>query len=127
MTRLRCASHKNSTMFPEGCATCVRIRLEGRIVSKTVTALLTAGYKLRVNDGESIRPDQPTSSSVAILEQIMEVDDEYLEAHKGGSKELSWVRFVYGNDGYDVINDYTVDLEDVLKSVNEYADRMGGN
>jgi hypothetical protein len=37
------------------------------------------------------------------------------------------VRFVYGNDGYDVINDYTVDLEDVLKSVNEYADRMGGN
>ncbi len=124
MTRARCAQHKDAPTFPLGCPICVRIHLEARIVKKTVRALLDAGYLLRVADGESLRPEQPTGSSTDILSELMLVDDEYLQAIKDA--HTSWVRFVYGNDGWDVINDYTVDLEDVLTPVTAYADRMGG-
>ena len=34
-----------------------------------------------------------------------------------------WVFFVYGNDGYDVVNDYTINLESVMKEANELADK----
>lgn len=131
MTRARCSSHKDAKELPLGCATCRRIQLEATIVKKTVKAMLAAGYALQVNDGESVRPDHPTTSSAAIIAELMETDDDYLMVFQPGStgertESRGWVRFVYGNDGFDVISDYHTDLEDILKPVNEYCDRMGG-
>ena len=55
----------------------------------------------------------------------METDDDYLFVYKAGQSErFGWVRFVYGNDGYDVISDYTINLEKTLKGVNVFAERM---
>jgi hypothetical protein len=34
----------------------------------------------------------------------------------------SWIRLVFGNDGWDVINDYTINLEEDLKSTFQLAD-----
>lgn len=124
MRRARCNAHQTADVFPQGCQTCVRIRLEANIVKRTVRTLLANGYTLRVNDGESLRPNEPTESVTDILSELMEVDIEHLEAHKDG--RISWVLFVYGNDGYDVISDYTVNLETVLQVVNDYARRMEG-
>ena len=33
-----------------------------------------------------------------------------------------WVQFIYGNAGFDVINDYTVNLEAALARTNKLAD-----
>jgi hypothetical protein len=76
----------------------LRIAVEKQIVIKTVTDLLAAGYKLNVDDG----------------------DDDYLHVYQG-KKHIGWVRFVYGNDGWDVISDYTCNLEDALKDVHALA------
>lgn len=122
MTKARCNNHKDSKTLPIGCVTCRRIQLEATIVKKTVKVLLDAGYKLRIDDSESVRPREATDSATTILAELMETDDEYMEAFKDGKR--SWVRFVYGNDGYDVISDYTVDLEDVLQPVNAYTDKV---
>lgn len=124
MMKPRCYDHRDRETLPAGCQTCRRIQLEQRIVRRTVKALLAAGYALQTNNGDDLTPETPTDSLTAILGEMMQTDDEYLMAYKDG--RTSWVRFVYGNDGYDVICDYTVSLEDVLKPVNDYAERMAG-
>lgn len=39
-------------------------------------------------------------------------------------RPIGWVRFVYGNDGHDVISDYTTNLESVLEPINAYAESL---
>jgi hypothetical protein len=41
-------------------------------------------------------------------------------------RSFGWVRFIYGNDGWDVINDYTTNLEPVIAGVNALAEKMEG-
>jgi hypothetical protein len=106
-----------------------RIKTEQKIVRKTVSALLDAGFFLRVNDRVELRPEQPTRDRAVIIKELMETDDEFLEAHypaPEGNQEtpMGYVYFGYGNDGYDVISDYTTNLEDVLEPVNAYAEKL---
>jgi hypothetical protein len=59
----------------------------------------------------------------------MEVDDEHLGVFQAADatgvervcRPFAWVRFVYGNDGYDVISDYTTSLEAVLAPINDWC------
>ena len=56
----------------------------------------------------------------------METDDDYLTVYRPDALSCGWVgvRFIYGNDGYDVICDYTMSLESVLTPVNQLADEL---
>ena len=42
--------------------------------------------------------------------------------HGADGKPCGHVFLVYGNDGYDVIADYTLNLEEPLSAANEIAD-----
>lgn len=98
-----------------------RILLEQRIVKHTVKALLTAGYALSVFDGEN--DSVVTTENTILIDALMETDEDFLNVYKDG-KRIGWVRFVYGNDGYDVICDYTVNLEDALAETNKLAESL---
>lgn len=122
-----CNDHKARTERPRACNVCNRLAIERDIVTKLVDALLAKGYVLHVNDGERSYPGT-TADRATVLEQLGEVDDEHIEVAtpnvEGKPKRVGWVRLVYGNDGWDVISDYTMNLEDVLKPVMDYADTM---
>lgn len=118
----RCYDHRYRQTFPAACSVCQRIKIEQDIVTRVVEALLSAGYLLQVSDGESHRPEQPTTDRAVILAELMDTDDEALIAVKPGIRR--WVHFVYGNDGYDVVNDYTTSLESVMEPINKYADTL---
>lgn len=130
---LRCYDHRDRPVMP-ACNTCQRIALEGKIVRMTAKALLDLGYALQVYDGEESRPAQPVTSLPAILAELMETNDEYLLVFHTTTtaddqtaidpKCYGWVRFVYGNDGADVISDYTTNLEEDLKAVNDYCQSL---
>lgn len=122
----RCSEHKGRETAPRLCHTCQRIAVEAEIVEKTVDALLAAGYMLQTDIMEDARPHAPAADRAAILAEMMDVDDEYLGAFQADDlgKPLAWVRFVYGNDGYDVISDYTTNLESILAPINEFADSL---
>jgi hypothetical protein len=98
-----------------------RIKLEQRIVKLTVDTLLRAGFVLSVFDGEeetAITKDKKT-----LIDALMETDDDYIFVYQDGEKaRFGWVRFVYGNDGWDVISDYTTNLDEVLSGVLAYAE-----
>lgn len=124
-----CNGHKGKTTRPAACGTCQRIKVEQMIVVKAVDALLAAGYALVVDDSQigdesQYRPAQPTTNRAEILAQMMETDDDALRVLK--DRYEGWVHFIYGNDGYDVISDYTMSLDNVLEPVHKYADILAG-
>lgn len=86
--------------------------IERRVAASTIADLLKAGYTVSVNDGEEITLRDSTNPA-AILEAMFSTDEDYLLAN-GPSLPSGWVRFVYGNDGPDVINDYSTNLTTAL-------------
>lgn len=106
----------------------MRQKVEREICTAVVDALLAAGFTISVDNGGDSNELSDSSDRVAILAAMFLTDDEYLHAGKDGHP-VGWVRFIYGNDGYDVMSDYTVNLEafigdgtPVAAKIDEYAD-----
>lgn len=99
-----------------------RIAIEKQIVEKIITDALSAGFKLSVFDGEQTAISKSTDKD-KILAELFACDEEYLRFWKDGKLEGS-VSLVYGNDGWDVICDHHVCLEDVLKGANALANQL---
>lgn len=125
MTKPRCSNHKDRIGFPATCPTCVRIKVEHDIVTRTVDVLLQQGYLLQTNQGgEGLEPVKPTADRKLILSHLNETDDELLLVSGPEGQRIGSVYFVYGNDGWDVISDYSTNLEEVLAPVMKYAETL---
>lgn len=102
----------------------VRALVERAIARKAIEVLTAAGYTITVDDGD----DEPVKRSVVpndIMEAVFAVDEATLYVHdKPEGKAFAWISFIMGNTGWDVVNDHTVNLEEVLKPVSNYADQM---
>lgn len=98
----------------------LRQELERKIARAVITQAINLGYSIDVDDGEEItlRHSQDVK---AILKAMFTTDEDWLILRRG--KESGWVRFVYGNGGYDVVNDYTVNLEPVMGPADKIAER----
>lgn len=122
-----CSTHQREqrSSVPKGCPTCTRINIERDIVLRTVAALLAAGYELNIdNGGDEYELPNFTLDAALLTQHLMETDDEYLMvATKGEDNVKGWVRFVYGNDGYDVISDYTTNLEPIIEPIMDYIEQ----
>lgn len=116
------------------CSVCQRTQVEEDIAERTIKALFAAKKTVSVHNGEDL-PIGPFAYDAAIglqpsvdkvLNEMFQTDDEYLltdtDAGKGTAE--GWIRFIYGNDGWDVISDYTTNLESILAPVNAYADTL---
>lgn len=103
----------------------LRQELERRIVEQVIDSALQAGYQLSVDDGEEITVRRSVDRGT-ILAAMFTTDEDRLIFHKTDTKPFhgsdGWVFFVYGNDGYDVVNDYTTNLEEVMTAANKLAD-----
>ncbi len=111
----------------------MRQLVEKKIVRRMVSDLLRAGFVLNVdNGGEDMELPAPTGLKKVIMDTMMQTDDDRLYVYsltQGEMKQPSyvgWVQFIYGNDGYDVISDYTVNLESHMAGVNKLAEFYGG-
>ena len=94
----------------------MRQLVEREIAHQVIVDLLKAGYLLGVYDGEEVTIHH--SKDAKKIEAALFTTDGIFVYTKGDDKKDSrpqyWVRLVYGNDGWDVINDYTVHLEPVI-------------
>ncbi len=102
-----------------------RQMIERRIAEEVITQALAAGFLISVEDGEEITLKK-SRGKAKILEAMFTTDEDRLYFTKPGQKEgdSGWVYFVYGNDGWDVINDYTTNLEEMMKPVNALIDKI---
>ncbi len=96
-----------------------RQRTEETIVLAVAQVLLDAGYLLGVDDGEETTIHH-SSDIHAIQKALFTTDEDYLYVYELKSNDDPrpdyWVRCVYGNEGWDVICDYSsaVDLDPYL-------------
>lgn len=103
-------------------AIAARQRMERSIVRRVVKDALAAGYVLDVDDGGDELAVKGATTVKAAIDALMNTDDDKLILRRG--KDRGWVRFVYGNDGWDVINDYSINIEGVLVESLDLTDRM---
>jgi hypothetical protein len=91
-----------------------RMAGERRVVRRVVRDLLAAGFAITVDDGGDEPAIRHSTDARKIEACLLNTDDDRIYASKPGRKS-SMVRFVYGNDAWEVICDYSIDLEDHLK------------
>lgn len=88
----------------------MRQEVERKIATAAVKSLLAAGFALSVDNGGDEHEIDHSIDENAILAAMFLCDEDRLHVQTKDSS-IGWVYFVYGNDGWDVISDYTVNLE----------------
>lgn len=105
-----------------------RIRIEKQIYRQVIKDALAAGYYLNVNNGgEDNELAMPTNQPKVIYKHMNLSDEDFLLVYipkaDGTFSSLGWVRFVYGNDGWDVVCDYTVNLEPIMQNADKLSEK----
>lgn len=112
-----------------------RQRIERQIVRQLVKDALAQGYRLAVSLERGYDVDEMLLGSTNVSE-IMKAAFAGDEAHlfvqpatgnvveNGQVISNGWVYIVLGNDGYDVISDYTTNLESLLFDTSRLAERL---
>ena len=65
-----------------------------------------------------------SADEAAIMAAVMLTDEDFLHYSKLGEPLQGWVRLIYGNDGWDVVNDYTTNLEPLMAGATAEADSL---
>lgn len=99
-----------------------RHSIEKQIAIAAAQGLIDAGYSVAVYDGEEIAQEDTTDIN-KIKDALFATDEDHLMAYKDGSLRGS-VSLIYGNDGWDVMADYSTSLEPALLAANELADKL---
>jgi hypothetical protein len=102
-----------------------RQKMERAIVRRVVKDALKLGYALSVDDGGDEYTVTESRDGKAVLAALMQTDEDHLILNRDGVQR-GWVRFVYGNDGWDVICDYSVRVEDAVVGAEALAERLEG-
>jgi hypothetical protein len=102
-----------------------RINLERRIVRTIVNDALLAGFSLNVdNGGDSFELADASTDKALLLRTLFQTDEERIYVYNpSNSACIGWIRLVYGNDGWDVVNDYTVNLEPIMRNADKLAEK----
>lgn len=109
----------------------MRQRVEREIASRLIKDAIAAGYSINVYNGGEMKENgsdmelpKPSVKAKEILGAMFATDDEKLYLFKPGKKDwFGWVYFIYGNGGYDVISDYTTNLEHIMGGANKVSDK----
>lgn len=101
----------------------LRRLVEKKIAEAFIDSVLGAGHRISVYDGGAF-PLRNSTSKKDILEAMFSTDGDILYVFNVGGKRLGWCEFVYGNDGYDVISDYSTNLEPYMVEANRVSDKF---
>lgn len=100
-----------------------RQKIERLIVETLIKDALAAGYAINVNNGgDTEELPKPSTNTDVILKKMFATDEESLIMYKDHFA-YGWVSLVYGNDGWDVICNYTTNLEHIMGGAFSEADK----
>lgn len=93
----------------------IRTSIELKIVNCLLSDAKAARFDINI-------PEYEGEETPDVKAALFNLDEAHVCFRKGG-KKCGWVYLVFGN-GCDLISDYTVNLEDFLKNVNELSDKL---
>jgi hypothetical protein len=118
------------------CLSMIKMRqmVEREILSAFIDSALAAGKRLAVSLERGYDVDEMLLGSVdknAVLDAATAGDECHVFVQRADGPTVSdgrvvsegWVYFVFGNDGWDVISDYTTSLEYLMEAANAVAER----
>ncbi|APH74134.1 hypothetical protein [Aquibium oceanicum] len=84
-----------------------RIQMEEAMADALVAACLARGYCLSVNDGGEWVVKRSTDKA-QIMAALFSTDEDLIMVRRVDDvTKIGWFQLIYGNDGYDVISDYS--------------------
>lgn len=95
---------------------------ERRIARRLVIRLLKEGFDLSVFDGEETVVHKSEDAN-AVWDAMGSTDMDYIHVWKA-NKHVGWILLIWGND-VDLISDNTTNLDEILKPIEEWAERLG--
>ena len=105
----------------------MRLQVEKRIVRAFINAAIKQGYEVAIDNGDNCDMQYEvgfTQDASALYHGIFKTDEDRLYVRRKGEVEpFGWLYFIYGNDGWDVLNDYTVNLEPLYAAVSPLIDK----
>ena len=105
-----------------------RLRMEKRIVKSLVNELSANGLLMTVDTvdhGEGDEIDR-TGDVKKVLPVLLQCDEENLRVYSSEGCFMGVFNLVYGNDGYDVISDYTMQLEQYIPETLALIEKLEG-
>lgn len=100
-----------------------RVAVEGRIARKVIKIALQQSCLISVHDGEEITV-RKSKDAKAIEAAMFTTDEDFLIIHDKDGKRIGQINFVYGNDGWDVISDYSTFLDiPIMEEVNAWIEK----
>ena len=105
----------------------LRHRHERAIAERLVTDAIAQGYQVSVNDGEAWVVKRSTDSK-AIMAALFSTDEDYIRIRKDGEEtSVGTFTLIYGNDGWDVIADwsYSAETEAQMEQIQRGAALLG--
>ena len=100
----------------------IRMGIEQKIIRRAVTDILGEGYKISLYDGGDFTVKRSADLNL-ILNATQTTDRDMLKVYEG-DELIGTIILIYGNDGHDVIADYSLSLEEVLKGASLLADEL---
>lgn len=101
-----------------------RILMERAVIRKACDDLIAAGYWLRLDDGQGWITPSWTQQSDEIMADLLTCDVELLRVTLSPPFINGSLTLIYGNDGWDVMADYSASLEPHLAGANALADQL---
>jgi hypothetical protein len=90
--------------------------VEREIATAFIKSTLGADHEISVDNGDE--ESEKFCDQTSVLGAMFQTDEDRLYIWKQG-KRFGWAYFVYGNGGWDVLSDYTTNLESLMGPVNE--------
>jgi hypothetical protein len=100
----------------------IRMGIEQQIIRRAVIDILGEGYNISLYDGGEFTVKRSIDLDL-ILNATQTTDGDMLKVYDG-DELIGTVTLIYGNDGHDVIADYSLSLEEVLKGASLLADEL---
>lgn len=102
-----------------------RAEMELKVVRAVIADLRSAGFVLRISDGHDY--GEGAVSDEQAIDEIFNLDEAYIHCFRLSPEPVAWIHLVMGNDGWDVVCDYTTNLEPVLTKSRWVADLLSGD
>lgn len=91
--------------------------LENEVVSGVIDRILQSGWSISVHDGEEVAVRRSKDAEKIKGELNATETGDTLYIYDDDGRNMGWVRLIYGQSGWDVVNDYSPNLKKLLKPI----------
>ncbi|UVO30323.1 hypothetical protein [Bradyrhizobium arachidis] len=92
-------------------------RIDREIATKLMDALIADGYTITCDLQDTEHEFERSTDRDGILDYMWQVEIVEMWAHKG--KKRGWLRLIFDENGWDLVQDYTTDLEHIVDPICE--------